>query len=334
MGQAAYREPAAASGRREAEQEPRYFSGLVSEARRFFLDLNPASGKRLTVVSGGCEHCLPDYRIRRSGFRFSAVEFVARGAGWLWLGGRDYRLMPGTVFVYAPGHPHHIRCDPANPLVKYFAVFTGQAGTTLLRECRLAPGRVLRVAQPGQIQQVFDDLIRHGRSDHANRARLCTVALQYLIMKIGDEAMPCDANSGRAFATYQRCRQFIEDHFEQVTALRQAADACHVNLSYLCRLFQRFGRESPSRYLQHLRLNRAAELLQGSGRLVKEVADELGFNDPFTFSRAFQRAFGLAPDHVRRPLAAGRPPVRRDPRAPLRGKRPPPTRPLPAREGP
>jgi AraC-like DNA-binding protein len=155
------------------------------------------------------------------------------------------------------------------------------------------------VSHPDQIQQVFEDLILHGRSDHPNRARLCNVSLQYLLMKIGDVILPFGEAGGRAFATYLQCRRYIEEHYAEVRTLGEVAQACHLDLAYLCRLFQRFGRERPNRYLQHLRLSRAAELLQNSDRPVKDVADELGFSDPFNFSRAFQREFGVSPGRVR-----------------------------------
>ncbi len=282
-----------------AENEPGFFSAQVSQARRIFLDLAPAADCDLAVVCAGCEYCRQDYEINRAGFPFPIIEFVARGQGHLWLDGQEYALMPGTVFAYGPQMAHRIRSDERNLLVKYFCVFAGAGALELMNQCQLGLGRVVRVPHPEQIQQVFDDLILHGRGDHANRARLCTVALQYLIMKIGDVAMPYGETASRAFATYQQCRNYIEEHYAEVHTLGEVAEACHVDLSYLCRLFQRFGRERPKRYLQHLRLNRAAELLQNTGRPVKDVADELGFSDAFNFSRAFQRAFGMPPGRVR-----------------------------------
>ena len=37
------------------------------------------------------------------------------------------------------------------------------------------------------------------------------------------------------------------------------------------------------------------ELLIESGLLVKQVAEQLGFSDPYNFSRAFKATFGLSP---------------------------------------
>jgi len=47
-------------------------------------------------------------------------------------------------------------------------------------------------------------------------------------------------------------------------------------------------------------MNVAAQRLQKPEVLVKQVAYELGFTDPFHFSRAFKRVFGLSPAMFRR----------------------------------
>ncbi len=281
--------------------EPSYFSTQVSAARRFYLRQAGHDARALAVISGGWEVCRSDYEIRRSGFPCTIVEFVAQGKGALELSGGRHTLGAGATFVYGRRIPHRIRTDPAAPMRKYFVAFSGRAGRDLLRECQIPYGGLVQVTEPGRVQQVFDDLVEHGLSDHPDRGRLCAVALQYLIMKIGDLARPYGPAASRAFATYQRCRQHIEEHHLRLRSLREVAAECHVDMAYLCRLFQRFGRESPVRYLRHLRMNRAMDLLQSSGPLVKEVARELDYSDPYNFSRAFKRVFGTAPEHVVRP---------------------------------
>jgi AraC-like DNA-binding protein len=48
------------------------------------------------------------------------------------------------------------------------------------------------------------------------------------------------------------------------------------------------------------KMNLAAERLRDPGSLVKQVAAELEFSDPFHFSRAFKSVFGLSPEAFRR----------------------------------
>jgi YesN/AraC family two-component response regulator len=52
--------------------------------------------------------------------------------------------------------------------------------------------------------------------------------------------------------------------------------------------------------LSRLKMNYAAERLQQSGVLVKHVAEETGFSDPFHFSRVFRKTLGLAPKDFKR----------------------------------
>ena len=273
--------------------EPNYFSSQVSDARRFYLERGPGARRRIAVVSGGWERCRPDYEIQRAGIASSLIECVARGSGTLTLGEKAYELKPGTLFFYGQGMAHQIRTSPEQAMEKYFVAFEG--GLELLRECQLFPGTVLQAMHPEQINAVFDDLIAHGRSDHGNRARMCQIALQYLIMKIADNAIPHGPTNTAAAATYQRCRQFIEENHLRFHSLAEAAAACHVDSTYLCRLFKRFRRQTPFQYLQNLKMNHAAGLLQNGGHSVKQVAEALGFGDPYNFSRAFKRIFGIPP---------------------------------------
>jgi AraC-like DNA-binding protein len=81
--------------------------------------------------------------------------------------------------------------------------------------------------------------------------------------------------------------------------LGEIAAECHINNAYLCRLFRRYSDQTPGHFLLRLKMNHAAELLQQPGALVKTVAEEVGFADPFHFSRAFASVFGLPPSAFR-----------------------------------
>lgn len=283
-----------------AATAPEFFSPQVSEARRFYLDLKPSGKTPLAVVCGGCEHCTADYAIRRTTFPYYSIEFVVRGRGALKLRGERHQLQPGRVFSYGPGVPHEIATEAGGPLVKYFVDFSGTNARALLRACGLTSGKVAQVFPPHELQAVFDELIHCGLKNSGHSAALCGKLLETLALKIAEARAPLAGAETLAFATFQHCRGHIQQHFRRLKTLAQIAAECHVNSAYLCRLFQRYDHQSPYQFLLRLKMNFAAELLQQPGALVKQVAEETGFGDPFHFSRAFKSVFGLAPDAFRR----------------------------------
>ncbi len=277
------------------EASPDFFSTQVSEARRFYLNLKPSPKSRLTVICGGVERCAANYAINRRTFPFYSVEFVAQGNGRLKLQDTEYPLQPGSVFSYGPGIAHTIATDSQATLVKYFIDFSGSESVDILVRSRLKPGTVASVFPPGELVPLFDELIRNGQRGTPGAAEICARLLEGLVLKVADARAPLPGQETLAFATYQHCREHIQRHFLRLRSMAQVAEECHLDNTYLCRLFQRYDHQSPYRLLVRLKMNHAAERLQLPGAMVKQVAEETGFANQFHFSRVFKSVFGIPP---------------------------------------
>lgn len=163
---------------------PDFFSTQILQARRFFLNLSPATRSHLRVACGGLEYCDPQYTIQRSSFPFYSIEFVARGLGWLRLGTKEHRLNPGSVFSYGPGVRHEISTDPQQPLIKYFVDFAGAGASALLKSSGLRAGSLAQVFPPTEMQPLFDELIRSGLRGTRRSPRICAILLEALAQKL------------------------------------------------------------------------------------------------------------------------------------------------------
>lgn len=280
----------------------------VSEARRYYLNLSPKRSRELVVVCGGCERVRPDYVVQRDGFPFFALEFVAEGEGSLCMEGKTYRLRPGVAFAYGPGVAHCIRSDAERPMLKYYVDFAGAEAERLLGSSPLVRWQPIQTSPSREVVELFEMLQREGASSSPFAPRACAALVPLLFVKLSERAVPGGTGGEpRALATYERVKAWIELHFESVRSVEQVATACGLDVTYLCRLFQRFGHSTPYRLLMRLKMNRAAELLLDRGMLVKEAAAALDFADAFHFSRAFKRVYGLSPErflHQRRGSAA------------------------------
>lgn len=277
-------------------EKPDFVSQQVRDARRYFLDLNPAKTAKLVAVCGGSERCLPDYTVQRDDFRFHCVEFVAEGEGQVWLNGRSFELKPGTAFHYAPGIKHRIVNSKEKPMLKYYVDFAGSQAEKLVRQGPLGRGEAVTLADSHEVLELFELLQRNGSGGRRHAHAVCASLLEVLLYRLAESAVPSGDADMRAMNSFQKIKRHLEEQFLSLRKLSEAAEAVYVNEAYACRLFQRFHYCSPYQYLMRLKMNHAANRLLEGSKLVKEVAEELKFPDPYNFSRAFKAVYGLSPE--------------------------------------
>ncbi|HEY8964957.1 MAG TPA: AraC family transcriptional regulator [Candidatus Methylacidiphilales bacterium] len=275
-----------------------FFSKQVFRARIFQRPRPSAGGRALRVVCGGCEHCSADYTIERKRFPYWGFELVARGRGTVVCEGKEQVLGPGALFAYGPATAYRMTSDADDPLVKYFVDFAGPKAGRLLAETGFRAGEVARVFPPGEIAEAYDRLIDTSLEEAAGAEQRSALLFELLVRTAADRRVSLGAVRQRAFSTYRRCLDRLESLPPTHAALRSvegAAKLCGIDSAYLCRLFRRFGKLSPYRYLLRRRMIEAADRLAVPGSLVKQVAEDLGFADPFHFSRVFKAFHQVAP---------------------------------------
>ena len=273
----------------------RLLSQQVTGARYFFLNLAPGRREPLTLTMGGREHCNPDYVILRRGFPFYVLEYVRSGQGTLRLDRRRHGLRPGMVFAYAPTTDCEIHTDPRDPMVKYFLGLAGEGVAARLRRGGVPPGSARQLAAPAEVTSVLEDLLREGQRSGGLARQICGTLFELLLLKIEDASALSSHASEPAREAFLRCKALIDAGAEHLGTLQEIARTTGVEASSVCRWFRRYQGSSPYQYLLRRKMNLAAEHLVEHGGLVKEVAQRVGFADPYHFSRAFKAVHGVAP---------------------------------------
>ncbi len=272
---------------------PAFISQGVTQARRFYLNLNPSKSSELVVLCGGWERCAANYANTRPSFPNYVVEFVVGGKGWLDLDGKSYALHRGAAFAYGPAISHSIRTSCEERLSKYFLDVDGYRCVPLLEDSGILPGSFRIVAEPDAVEAAFEQVVSSGLSGGRQVARIVALLTEVLLLRISERNTTPRLRYG-SYQTFARCRSLLDENYLELCSAESAAKACNVDPAYLSRLFAQNGCEPPYRYLTRKKMAHAAELLHGGGVIVREVADRLGM-DPFQFSKSFKRSYGIAP---------------------------------------
>jgi len=126
------------------------------------------------------------------------------------------------------------------------------------------------------------------------RARLFEI-LALELFEPGEQELFCTRHQRVSRDRIRRVQNLLAADLENPPTLDQLAGSVGCSPFYLSRLFSRETGMTLSRYLRHLRLERAAELLRTGRYNVTEAAMEVGYSSLSHFSKAFTAHHGRCP---------------------------------------
>ena len=102
-------------------------------------------------------------------------------------------------------------------------------------------------------------------------------------------------------AIFSKATSFIFEHYTESTlSIQEIAKHLDISEVHLRRIFKISANISPAKYINFLRLEKAKNMLHSSNFTIAEIAESVGFDDQFYFSRLFKKETGLPPVSYRK----------------------------------
>jgi AraC-like DNA-binding protein len=92
-----------------------------------------------------------------------------------------------------------------------------------------------------------------------------------------------------------RARDTMDRHYADPIDVDALASAAFLSRAHFIRSFRETFGETPHRYLQRRRIERAMEMLRNTDKPVTEICLDVGFTSLGTFSRTFREVLGTSP---------------------------------------
>ena len=222
------------------------------------------------------------------------LVLVRQGRFTLHVGGRTAELRPGTVAWINAHLGNH--ADLTGSEARYACLSLDVGRVPAFRSLRRTP--LLQLLQGPSLawcEQAFGEVVRwHREPDGPMRHTLTRATLLRLLADLS--SVEDDGGVGFRPRSIARALATLEQRSsDPELSLEDVARAAGVSSTTLRRQFLRHLQLSPVAYLQHVRLERARELLARTSLEVKEVAAQVGYADPLYFSKAFRQRFGVPP---------------------------------------
>lgn len=227
---------------------------------------------------------------------------ITGGAGRFGHAGGSLVCGPGELVLLSPRHPHdYATATPPGVWEFTWAHFLPPPHwLPWLAWPEVAPGlhRLTLGADPAfaAIAGRLRDMDQLATSARRQRYALAINALESAVL-LADECVRHEV------AVENRVRQAADTITADVARAWSIADmAIEAGLSesrFAHRFRAEFG-ETPRRWLERQRIERARQLLHDTSDPIKDIAAAVGFSDPFHFTSRFRAVTGMTPSQIRK----------------------------------
>lgn len=92
-----------------------------------------------------------------------------------------------------------------------------------------------------------------------------------------------------------RIVNYMKQHLQENLTLTQIAREAGLSESYLNAIFKESTQSAPMDYYINMKMKRACDLLGTTDLRIYQVAQSLGYDNQYYFSRAFKKVLGMSP---------------------------------------
>ncbi|MEH6995755.1 AraC family transcriptional regulator [Neobacillus drentensis] len=270
------------------------------------MDLGSLTSKlnelTFSLLLAGYKACPPNWSKKEKKNLNHSLWFITKGTGEVVINGKKNDLSPGKLIVFTPGMICNKTTSPSNPLEFYFIRFTYAAAFEkkeqwhfkLPQEISFPLHGVYTIKNSSGVVILLDEIHSLSKRRGSTIAFKQKILFQELLLTLLQD-FHVQTISKDTRQVIEETIDYIGHHYHQVINVTDLAKMAGLSKSHYSRLFKKFTGYSQIEYLTHLRIDRVKELLAHSEIRIKEVSQNVGYEDELYFSRIFKKIVGVSP---------------------------------------
>ena len=259
-----------------------------------------------TVLYSGAVNNVGDWKKNEHSHNFGEILFVKKGRRQIRINGEKRSVRYGDLVIYNPGDVHRESSYENEEFGILFVTLrpVGQA------PARIVPDGMPQILPTGtsavKVENFFTEIIDTLENKSAAMTDLPIYFAGFLLHMIGEIGRREDPTDNLE----QRCaalKRILDRDFCRIRSLDDVRHNPYVSRYYFYKRFKELYGCSPLVYLRRKKLTYAAELLAGTDLRIIEIANTVGFDNEYYFSRLFAKETGMSASEYRRQKQGGDP---------------------------
>lgn len=240
---------------------------------------------------------------------FGAEEWILllciHGQGQVKFKDKEWKISRGSVALIPPNKEHTYYSDANSPWDLFWVHFTGKEIMAFLPSSiqsedeffvtRIDYDKELNqlIKQFWEMLQIFSTGFSYEVLFYASQV-LRTVLACFSFY----DAVKYDLSAnGNDYVT--KSIQYIYDHMKEKILVEDISQELSLSTNYLNRIFSKVMGVSVNRFINNIKMKQANQYLLNTSYPIQKIAQSLGYNDQYYFSRLFKKTYGTSPKKYR-----------------------------------
>lgn len=253
----------------------------------------------LGTVCAGISTVAPNYLFKLSDYPFHRMVFTVSGQVEVEVDNKTQLVEAGELYYFPPEKVGTVISRTSNVWKLIYVHFTGTKVEQILNKAAREQQGVWTCSNPGMIQNLFENIALASLEQSEDSQVICDSYLRILLTRLNSMVLDNHTHCNASRLKYLDCYNYINHNFSEIGTIEDISKNCHISGIYLCRLFKKYAQATPMAYVTKLKMNKAAMLLMKTDASIKQISHTLAFDDPYYFSKAFKRIYGISPKKYR-----------------------------------
>ncbi|UFT99293.1 AraC family transcriptional regulator [Radiobacillus kanasensis] len=237
---------------------------------------------------------------RPEGYPYYHWLQTIKGTGTFSLSGEKYVLTPGKGIFLTPFTPHSYHTTGSKWSTLY-VTFGGSSVDSILNSLELNFSALYAESEEVPFSSLIKDMLKKVEKDSEfSKLELSRDLYSFIIMLKQYGKLKIQRSLSQSFDKIKPVVDWIEGHYSENIGLADMADVMNMSSQHLTTIFRGTFGMSPYSFLIQLRIREAKKKLVSDHSVsLKEIADQVGFNDVSHFVATFRKIEGITPKKYR-----------------------------------